>query len=68
MPVMDGYEATRRIREMEKEYGVHIPIIALSGDEETRKTIDAGMDIHLAIPLGKDQLFEAINRYIHSRE
>ncbi|KAF7818143.1 histidine kinase CKI1 [Senna tora] len=70
MPLMDGFEATRRIREMEKRYGVHIPIIALTAHtsgRETKMTIEAGMDVHLGKPLRKENLLEAI-RYIHSEE
>lgn len=63
MPVMDGYEATRLIRREEKEYGVHIPIIALTAHampEEANNTIGAGMDFHLTKPLQVDQLVEVI--------
>ncbi|KAK4427609.1 Histidine kinase CKI1 [Sesamum alatum] len=55
MPVMDGFEATRLIREEEKAYGIHTPIIALTAyetAEEIGKTmIEAGMDHHLVKPL-----------------
>nr|5LNM_A Chain A, Histidine kinase CKI1 [Arabidopsis thaliana] len=51
MPEMDGYEATREIRKVEKSYGVRTPIIAVSGhdpgSEEARETIQAGMDAFL---------------------
>ncbi|KAJ7973052.1 Histidine kinase [Quillaja saponaria] len=68
MPVMNGFEATREIRKMEKHCGVHTPIIALTAHTsgaEVSKTIQAGMDIHLAKPLTGEHLLEAI-RYIHS--
>ncbi|GFY88351.1 signal transduction histidine kinase [Actinidia rufa] len=68
MPVMDGFEATRRIREEEKYFGVHIPIIALTahtrGGEEANKMMQSGMDFHLPKPLNKKQLMEAIH-HIH---
>ncbi|KAK9281199.1 hypothetical protein L1049_004094 [Liquidambar formosana] len=63
MPVMDGFEATRQIRKQEKYFGVHIPIIALTAHttgEETKKTIQAGMDFHLPKPLNREKLLEAI--------
>ncbi|KAK1292551.1 Histidine kinase CKI1 [Acorus calamus] len=54
MPVMDGFEAARLIRLEEKGYGMHIPIIALTGhasNEESTKIYQAGMDHHLVKPL-----------------
>ncbi|XP_022719520.1 histidine kinase CKI1-like [Durio zibethinus] len=64
MPVMDGYEATRLIRLEEKQYNVHIPVIALTAHampEEAKKTIGAGMDFHLTKPLQVDKLLEVIH-------
>ncbi|KAI4306739.1 hypothetical protein L6164_029992 [Bauhinia variegata] len=69
MPVMNGFEATRRIREMERLFGIHIPIIALTAHtsgKEASMTIAAGMDVHLNKPVTKEHLLEAI-RYIHSK-
>ena len=63
MPVMDGYEATKRIREEECRYGIHIPIIALtahSGDEDLPETIQAGMDLHLTKPIQRKKIVEAV--------
>jgi CheY-like chemotaxis protein/anti-sigma regulatory factor (Ser/Thr protein kinase) len=63
MPEMDGYEATRAIRELEKTSGGHIPIIAitahaLKGDRES--CIEAGMDEYVSKPISSDKLFEII--------
>ncbi|CBI36943.3 unnamed protein product, partial [Vitis vinifera] len=69
MPEMDGYEATKRIREEEQQYGVHIPIIALTAHangEEAKRTIEAGMDYHLSKPLKRETLMGAIE-YTNSR-
>uniref|UniRef100_A0A7N2L1N0 histidine kinase n=1 Tax=Quercus lobata TaxID=97700 RepID=A0A7N2L1N0_QUELO len=69
MPVMNGYEATKQIRKMEKSYGVHIPIIALTAHTsggEANVAIEAGMDVHLGKPLKKEHLLEAI-RYIDTK-
>ncbi|KAL1226250.1 Histidine kinase CKI1 [Cardamine amara subsp. amara] len=70
MPGMDGYEATREIRKVEKHYGVHIPIIAVSGHDpgsrEAKETIQAGMDAFLEKNLNQDQL-ENVIREIESK-
>jgi signal transduction histidine kinase/ActR/RegA family two-component response regulator len=63
MPEIDGLEATRRIREMEKKNGGHVPILAmtanaLQGDRE--RCISVGMDGYLAKPVQSSQLYEAI--------
>ncbi|CAK9183094.1 unnamed protein product [Ilex paraguariensis] len=63
MPVMDGCEATRHIRQEEEYYGVHIPIIALiahSTGEDASTMIQAGMDYYLSKPLNGEQLLKAI--------
>ncbi|CAH2070975.1 unnamed protein product, partial [Thlaspi arvense] len=61
---MDGYEATREITKVERGYGVHIPIIAVSGHDpgskEARETIKAGMDVFLEKNLNQDQLVKVI--------
>lgn len=61
MPFMDGYEATRQIRKMFPER--HIPIIALSAnafEEDRRKSLEAGMDAHVAKPIVLSQLLSEI--------
>ncbi|CAH8320719.1 unnamed protein product [Eruca vesicaria subsp. sativa] len=64
MPEMDGCEATREIRKVESKYGVHIPIIAVSGhalgSNEAEATIDAGMDAFLEKDMNQDQLRKII--------
>ena len=67
MPVLDGYRATRRIRELEteKNWG-RSPIVALTAhalNEEIKRCLDAGCDGHLAKPVRKQQLIEAINLF-----
>ncbi len=74
MPEMDGFEATRRIREMEqdhsslpKEYAARIPIIALTanatkGDEQL--CLDAGMDAYCVKPINPELLLDTIQRWI----
>jgi len=65
MPVMDGLEATRTIRDRERIRGGHIPIIAitafaLSSDQE--KCLAAGMDAFMAKPIDFRKCIESIRR------
>jgi len=63
MPVMDGFEAVAKIREMERSNGGHTPIVALTahamkGDRE--RCLEAGMDGYVSKPIHSKQLFEVI--------
>jgi two-component system, sensor histidine kinase and response regulator len=63
MPEMDGLEATRHIRELERGTGRHLPIIAMTayamkGDRE--KCLTAGMDAYVSKPIQPRDLFEVI--------
>ncbi|WP_290577534.1 hybrid sensor histidine kinase/response regulator [Ketobacter sp.] len=62
MPEMDGYEATRRIREYERAQGLRaVPIVALTAhafEEFKDKAFRAGMDAHLAKPLNRERLLQ----------
>jgi len=68
MPVMDGYEATRRIRE---ELGrTDLPILAMTAyavSEERDKCFRMGMDDHIAKPVSRSSLFTALNRWIREK-
>ncbi|MBC2715475.1 MAG: response regulator [Desulfobacteraceae bacterium] len=70
MPVMDGYDATREIRKIEKTLGLdRTPVIAVSAyalNNEQEKSFDAGCDAHLNKPVKKIELFEVIARYLPS--
>jgi len=66
MPVMDGFEATKLIREKEEKTGEHIPIVALtaramSGDK--KKCLEAGMDGYVSKPIDRIKLFETIENF-----
>jgi len=66
MPEMDGLDATRRIRELERERGGHTPIVAMTahamaGDRE--RCLEAGMDGYVSKPLKKEDLLDAIRDF-----
>ena len=64
MPVLDGYTATKHIREFNKD----IPIIALTASASTdiqQKTRESGMDDYLSKPFKPNDLFDTIYKYIH---
>lgn len=66
MPEMDGYEATRRIRQREQMEGKHTPIIALTAHatpEEREKCFAAGMDDHIAKPVTREVLEGALRKW-----
>lgn len=65
MPVMDGFEATRHIREWEKSCGERTPIIALTasdGEECREQCLQAGMDDFMQKPFRADQLQVILDR------
>ncbi|UCD91221.1 MAG: response regulator [Desulfobacterales bacterium] len=71
MPVMDGYKATRRIREWESNTQSSIPIIAMTahamkGDEE--KSLEAGMNDHITKPIDPDRLVKTLLKWIVPRK
>ena len=69
MPVMDGLEATRAIRQAEARTGARpIPILALTADagqEAVSRSLFAGCSEHLSKPIKRTTLLEAIARHIH---
>lgn len=67
MPVMNGMEATRSIRTSGKEDARVVPIVALSAnafDEDTKKSIECGMNGHLAKPIDVEKLYEILQKVI----
>jgi len=67
MPEMNGYDATRRIREMERNTGSHVQIVAMTanamvGDRE--KCLEAGMDDHINKPVSPDEIKALLSTYV----
>ena len=66
MPVMDGLEATRRIRNGENPLGRTIPILAMTANaflEDMQKSKEAGMDEHLSKPVDISALEQTVKRF-----
>lgn len=70
MPVMDGLEATREIRRLERLHGLRrTPIVAMTANamqSDRRACLDAGMDDFIAKPIKKEQIREALERWVLS--
>ena len=63
MPIMNGYEAARRIRAFEDPELAGIPIIAMTAnayEEDIQKTHDAGMNAHLSKPIDIDLMLKTL--------
>ena len=59
MPVMNGYEASRRIRTSRRPFGKTIPIIAMTANafsEDVNRSLKAGMDAHVSKPIDLELL------------
>lgn len=70
MPKMDGFEATRIIREKERATGKHIPIVAMTahamtGDRE--RCLEAGMDAYISKPLNAHELIQLIESLVPTK-
>jgi len=67
MPVMDGYEAARAIREGTHPRAKTIPIVALTANafkEDIQRALDAGMNEHIAKPVRVDRIKAAVSRLV----
>lgn len=70
MPEMDGLEATRHIRAMERPDAAVIPIIALTAnafDEDVQRSLQAGLNAHLTKPIQPEILIETLESLIRGR-
>lgn len=71
MPIMNGYDATRAIRSLERKDAGTIPIIAMTANafaEDEKEALNAGMNVHLAKPIDVELLKQVIKQYVKSKE
>lgn len=71
MPLMDGCEAARQIRTMDRPDAADIPIIAVTANafsEDVSATIAAGMNAHISKPISAAALQQTLERLIHPQE
>ena len=67
MPVMNGYDATRAIRQLARKDADKIPIIAMTANafvEDEKEALKAGMNVHLAKPIDVGLLKKVIKQSI----
>ena len=67
MPEMDGLEATRTIRAMDRADAAKIPIIALTAnafEEDVQRSMEAGLNAHLSKPVEPETLFRTLGDLI----
>jgi CheY-like chemotaxis protein len=67
MPVMDGLEATRTIRALDREDASEIPIISLTAnafDEDVQRSLQAGLNAHLSKPVEPDALYATLEGFV----
>ncbi|WP_179953337.1 PAS domain S-box protein [Desulfobotulus mexicanus] len=70
MPIMDGFEATRKIRETERPDKQGLPIIALSAavmENDRIKAREAGTSAHMAKPIDEAELYRTLARFLEPR-
>ena len=70
MPVMDGYEACRRIRALDRPDTQSIPIIAMTANafaEDVQRSLDAGMDAHISKPFDLKKLQQCLAKLSQKR-
>ena len=67
MPVMNGYDATKNIRNMDRADAAQIPIIAMTANaftEDVKEALDAGMNAHVAKPIDPQQLSTTLSDFL----
>lgn len=67
MPVMNGYDATKKIRRMDDPHKANIPIVAMTANafsEDKQVALDAGMNDHIAKPINMSVLVPTLRKYL----
>lgn len=67
MPVMNGYDAAKKIRRMDDPQKANIPIIAMTANafsEDKQAALDVGMNDHIAKPINMNILVPTIQKYL----
>ncbi|WP_244828503.1 response regulator [Carboxylicivirga sediminis] len=67
MPIMDGFKATEKIRQIEKSTGTHTPIIAVTANafpEDKEKCLASGMDDYISKPFQPEDLIRKIKKHL----
>lgn len=67
MPLMDGWEAARTIRDMDKDDSVSIPIVAMTANafnEDVTKSFASGMNNHISKPIDRSRLFSVLSELL----
>ena len=69
MPEMDGFEATRIIREkeMDKKHNIIVAMTAHAMEGDRRKCIDAGMDDYISKPISPQEMFSVIRKWVKAK-
>lgn len=71
MPVMNGYEATGKIRKLQDKSKAQIPIIAMTANafaEDRQKALSVGMNDHVAKPIDMNTLIPVLQKYLQSKK
>jgi len=68
MPVMDGFEATKNIRSLDRADAATVPIIAMTANafaEDVQKSLENGLNYHLSKPFDREQLEKVLEKALH---
>lgn len=71
MPIMDGYEAVSKIRELENKDLARIPVIAMTAnafEEDKKKALESGMNAHVSKPIDIDELLGSMMNLLQNEE